>query len=147
MLRCLWHWRGQDQGWHQNKETPNTLDSFIMAWWWMVNHCSSSELNVSRSAVNIDNMLKNLQTNKLKSLKVAKWRRDEWRMMKDDDFNLLRGFADKRTDEQIDICDCRVAFATEKSILSWKLSKFSKYIGQGVPLPPSKKFFIADRMN
>ena len=36
--------------------------SFIMAWWWMVNHCSSSELNVSRSAVNIDNMLKNLQT-------------------------------------------------------------------------------------
>ena len=30
--------------------------------------------------------------------------------MKDDDFKLLRGFADERTD----ICDCRVAFATEK---------------------------------
>ena len=29
----------------------------------------------------------------------------------------------------------------KKSIFSWKLSKFSKYIGQGVPLPPSKKFF------
>ena len=30
----------------------------------------------------------------------------------------------------------------EKSqIFSWKLSKFSKYIGQGVPLPPWKKFF------
>ena len=32
--------------------------------------------------------------------------------MKDDDFKLLRGFADRRTDN----CDCRVAFATEKSI-------------------------------
>ena len=35
-------------------------------------------------------------------------------MMNDDDFLLLRGFADGRTDEQTDICDCRVAFATEK---------------------------------
>ena len=37
-------------------------------------------------------------------------------MMKDDDFKLLRGFADRRdrlTDKQTDICDCRVAFATE----------------------------------
>ena len=37
--------------------------------------------------------------------------------MKDDDFKLLRGFADRRTDERTgertDICDCRVAFATE----------------------------------
>ena len=31
-------------------------------------------------------------------------------MMKDDDFKLLRGFADRVTD----ICDCGVAFATEK---------------------------------
>ena len=31
-------------------------------------------------------------------------------MMKDEDFKLLRGFADRQTD----ICDCRVAFATEK---------------------------------
>ena len=39
-------------------------------------------------------------------------------MMKDDDFKLLRGFADKltdgRTNGRTDICDCRVAFATEK---------------------------------
>ena len=34
-------------------------------------------------------------------------------MMKGDDFKLLRGFADGRTDGQTDICDCRVAFATE----------------------------------
>ena len=34
-------------------------------------------------------------------------------MMKDDDFKLLRGFADGWTD----ICDCRVAFATEKKFL------------------------------
>ena len=40
-------------------------------------------------------------------------------MMKDD-FKLLRGFADEqtneRTNERTDICDCRVAFATEKRI-------------------------------
>ena len=42
---------------------------------------------------------KKKQAEKLKSLKVAKWRKDEWkmmkdewRMMKDDDFKLLRGF-------------------------------------------------------
>ena len=38
-------------------------------------------------------------------------------MMRDDDFKLLRGFADgrtnERTNERTDICDCRVAFATE----------------------------------
>ena len=38
-------------------------------------------------------------------------------MMKDDDFKLLRGFADRqtneRTDGRTDICECRVAFATE----------------------------------
>ena len=42
-------------------------------------------------------------------------------MMKDDDFKLLRGFSDgqtdRLTDEKTDICDCRVAFATEKLIL------------------------------
>ena len=31
-------------------------------------------------------------------------------MMKDDDFKLLRGFADR----QMDNCECRVTFATEK---------------------------------
>ena len=36
-------------------------------------------------------------------------------MMKDDDFKLLRGFADKQTNKWTDnICDFRVAFATEK---------------------------------
>ena len=56
--------------------------------------------------------------------------KDEWRMMKDerrmmkvewwklkmkdDDFKLLRGFADWRTNGRTDICDCRVAFVTEK---------------------------------
>jgi len=34
-------------------------------------------------------------------------------MMEDDDLKLLRGFADGRTNEWTDICDCRVAFATE----------------------------------
>ena len=40
--------------------------------------------------------------------------------MKNDDFKLLKGFALRLTDEQTngrtDICDCRVAFATENSI-------------------------------
>ena len=37
--------------------------------------------------------------------------------MKDDDFKLLRGFDYGQTDEQTDICDCRVAFATEKTLV------------------------------
>ena len=45
--------------------------------------------------------------------------KDEGWMMKDDNFKLLRGFADRLTDERTDICDCRVAFATERN---WKLS-------------------------
>ena len=40
--------------------------------------------------------------------------------MKDDDFKLLRGFADGLSDGQLDkqtyICECRVAFVTEKSL-------------------------------
>ena len=46
--------------------------------------------------------------------------KDEWKMMKDegwrmkdDDFKLLRGFADWQTNKRTDICECRVAFATE----------------------------------
>ena len=64
----------------------------------------------------------------LKSCKMKEvWRimKDEWRMMKDvrwmmkdDDFKLLKSFAlgltDKQTNRQTDICDCRVAFVTEK---------------------------------
>ena len=44
--------------------------------------------------------------------------KDEGCMMEDDDLKLFRGFADGRTDgrtnERTDICDCRVAFATDK---------------------------------
>ena len=39
-------------------------------------------------------------------------------MMKDDDFKLLRGFADGQTNKRTDICDCRVAFATEKIFIA-----------------------------
>ena len=71
--------------------------------------------------------------------------KDEWRMTKDDDFKLFRGFGDGRTNRRTDICDCRVAFATEnishlylnyfhhlpphspyKEFL-WKLPKKTKY--------------------
>ena len=42
-------------------------------------------------------------------------------MMKDDDFKMLRGFADRqtneRTDGRTDICECRVAFATENEMM------------------------------
>ena len=44
----------------------------------------------------------NTNINKLKSLKVAKWRKDEWRMLMDDDFTLLRGFCDWLTDWRTD---------------------------------------------
>ena len=47
--------------------------------------------------------------------------KDEGSMMKDDDFKLLTGFGDgqtnKQTNRRTDICDCRVAFATENSSL------------------------------
>ena len=36
-------------------------------------------------------------------------------MKKDDDFNLLKGFADRQMDKRTDICDCRVVFATENT--------------------------------
>ena len=67
-----------------------------------------------------------MRFNKLKSLKVAKWRKDKWRMMKDerwmmkdDDFKLLKGFALGWMNKWTDICNCRVAFATEKNFLYW----------------------------
>ena len=51
------------------------------------------------------------------------WVEDEWRMMKvegwmmkDDDFKMLMGFASEQTDGLTDICECRVAFATENRI-------------------------------
>ena len=59
--------------------------------------------------------------NKLKSLKVAKWRiTDEgWRLkderwkMKDEGRGVL--ITDRQTNRLTDICDCRVAFATENA--------------------------------
>ena len=38
-------------------------------------------------------------------------------MMKNDDFKLLKGFASRQTDGLTDICECRVAFATENSLM------------------------------
>ena len=69
--------------------------------------------------------------NKLKSLKVAKWRKDEWRMMmndaewwrmneewwrmKDEWWRMMISSCWRVLlyDPRTDICDCRVAFATE----------------------------------
>ena len=59
--------------------------------------------------------------------------KDEWRMMKDerwmmkdDDFKLLKGFALWRTDRRTDICNCRVAFATE-NIKTMFFSPFDRF--------------------
>ena len=43
-------------------------------------------------------------------------------MMKVDDFKLLRGFDNGQTDGQTDICECRVAFATENYLAVVNLS-------------------------
>ena len=45
--------------------------------------------------------------------------------MKDDDFKLLRGFADGQANERTDICDYRVAFATEKLFVTLSLLTYS----------------------
>ena len=92
-----------------------------------------------KTFVNLDNWRKNTivdygregtNENKLKSLQVAKWRKDEWRMnegwMRNDEgwmlndeewwFQAVEGFCfltDGRTDRRTDIGACRVAFATE----------------------------------
>ena len=50
--------------------------------------------------------------------------------MKDDDFKLLRGFADRQMNRRTDICDCRVAFATEK-FLSFTLFLGVWWMGGG----------------
>ena len=59
--------------------------------------------------------------NKLKSLKVAKWKKDEWRMMNVEGwwFQAVEGFCDGQTNKQTDICECRVAFATENIGLTY----------------------------
>jgi len=51
---------------------------------------------------------------------------DEGWMMKDDDFKLLRGFDNGQTDRRTDICDCRVAFATE----NWPILSLENHIWQ-----------------
>ena len=80
--------------------------------------CSKSKPNMKKWYFEHfkENSCVTFHKNKMKSLKVAKWKKDEWRMneewwrMKDDDFKLLRGF----DDEQTGICKCRVTFETEK---------------------------------
>ena len=60
-------------------------------------------------------------------------------MMKDDDFKLFRGFADRqtneRTDGQTDICECRVAFTTEKfpTKMIFQVGTFQRF---SLPPPP-----------
>ena len=44
--------------------------------------------------------------------------------MKDDDFKLLRGFADRWMNGQTDICDCRVTFATEKQVINPAVDRY-----------------------
>ena len=39
---------------------------------------------------------------------------DEEYMMNSDDFKLLRGLSDWQAERQTDICECKVAFMTEK---------------------------------
>ena len=71
--------------------------------------------------------------NKLKSLKVAKWRKDEWRMMEvewrmNEEWWMMKNewwrmmisscWGVLITNRRTDICDCRVAFATENFQIS-----------------------------
>ena len=63
-------------------------------------------------------------------------------MMKDDDFKLLMGFADRLTDRQMDICDCRVAFATENVH-----ERSDQPFFLSVRLVPSKLFIQAVKSN
>ena len=66
------------------------------------------------------------QAEKLKSRKMKDfegwWR---WKMMKDDggkvEWLILRGWGGFVTDRLMDICECRVAFATEKEICKHRL--------------------------
>ena len=65
------------------------------------------------------------------SEKCERWmKNNEGWMMKDDDFKLLRGFADGQANERTDICDCRVAFATENwfSQKTWILGFVQKWV-------------------
>ena len=55
--------------------------------------------------------------------------KDEGWMMQYDDFKLLRGFDLWQTDERTDICDCRVAFATEKLVQELSRQPLFPYTG------------------
>ena len=58
-------------------------------------------------------------------------------MKNDDDFNLLRGFADRQTDkwtnERTDIGDCRVAFVTENIIYEISMSPIKPWKDENSP--------------
>ena len=62
-------------------------------------------------------------------------------MMKDDYFKLLRGFDDEQTDYRTEICECRVAFATENYYSDFESQK-SKF----TPLPLELSFQTAGRI-
>ena len=51
-------------------------------------------------------------------------------MMRNDDFKLLRGFDNERTNGRTDICDCRVAFATDKKSILKVVSALLKQAGK-----------------
>ena len=53
---------------------------------------------------------------------------DERLMMKNDDFRLLKGFASEQTDRRMDICECRVAFATENDMFKAELLIYKTHI-------------------
>ena len=75
------------------------------------------------------------QAEKLKSreMKEGWMKNDEGWKMKDDDFKLLKGFALWQTNGRTDICNCRVAFATEKLYMKNQTQKnrLRPCIGQG----------------
>ena len=101
--------------WHLHHHTTRTARYSFNQWSYeYLRHFRESvwwSMNVVFSATN-----KHVAQNKLKSLKVTKWvRNDEWWRMKDEGwwFQAVGGFAFWQTDN---ICDCRVAFATENKI-------------------------------
>ena len=67
-------------------------------------------------------------------------------MMKDDDFKLSRGSDDERTDRWTDICDCRVAFATENLVVDGAggYTNKSNIVFVHVPVRPRKARRVRD---
>ena len=68
----------------------------------------------SRVAFATENLKSKRSETKVIMDQINHLRDQEIGMMADmHEFERLRGFGDGRTDRQMDICDCRVAFATE----------------------------------